>query len=106
MLPSEIMVSYTIATYKQILQHYKKLQDIIMLLDLDELSEDDRKAVPLARKVERFVSESLIVEILMGSSDNYGSLADCILGFNGVLNVEYTIIILSNKCINEAIEKL
>jgi F-type H+-transporting ATPase subunit beta len=39
---------------KETLQRYKELQDIIAILGLDELSEEDRKVVARARKIERF----------------------------------------------------
>jgi F-type H+-transporting ATPase subunit beta len=42
---------------KQTLQRYKELQDIIAILGLEELSEDDRKLVARARKIERFLSQ-------------------------------------------------
>merc|ERR1712217_616103 len=46
---------------KQTLQRYKELQDIIAILGLDELSEEDRKVVARARKVERFLSQPFFV---------------------------------------------
>ncbi|MDP1663180.1 MAG: F0F1 ATP synthase subunit beta, partial [Phycisphaerales bacterium] len=39
------------------LQRYKDLQDIIAILGVDELSEDDKKTVARARKIERFLSQ-------------------------------------------------
>jgi F-type H+-transporting ATPase subunit beta len=39
---------------KETLQRYKKLQDIIAILGLDELSEEDRKVVARARKLNVF----------------------------------------------------
>ena len=41
------------------LQRYKELQDIIAILGLDELSEDDRRTVDRARKIEKFLSQPL-----------------------------------------------
>jgi F-type H+-transporting ATPase subunit beta len=43
---------------KETLQRYKELQDIIAILGLDELSEEDRKVVARARKIERFANLS------------------------------------------------
>jgi F-type H+-transporting ATPase subunit beta len=43
---------------KETLQRYKELQDIIAILGLDELSEEDRKVVARARKIERFCQPS------------------------------------------------
>ncbi len=39
------------------LQRYKDLQDIIAILGVDELSEDDKRTVARARKIERFLSQ-------------------------------------------------
>jgi F-type H+-transporting ATPase subunit beta len=39
---------------KETLQRYKELQDIIAILGLDELSEEDRKVVARARKLNVF----------------------------------------------------
>ncbi|MCE7973259.1 MAG: F0F1 ATP synthase subunit beta [Leptolyngbya sp. PLA1] len=42
---------------QRILQRYKDLQDIIAILGVDELSEEDKKTVSRARKIERFLSQ-------------------------------------------------
>merc|ERR1711934_257025 len=95
---------------KQTLQRYKELQDIIAILGLDELSEDDRKTVARARKVERFLSQPFFVaEVFTGSPGKYVSLADGITGFNDVLDGKYddlpeqAFYLVGD--INEAIEK-
>ncbi|KAL3500715.1 hypothetical protein ACH5RR_039808 [Cinchona calisaya] len=41
---------------KQTLQRYKELQDIIVIVGLDELSEEDRSTIARARKIEHFLS--------------------------------------------------
>ena len=46
---------------QQILQRYNELQDIIAIMGMDELSEDDKKTVTRARKVQRFMSQALFV---------------------------------------------
>jgi len=75
---------------KRTLQRYKELQDIIAILGLDELSEEDRKTVARARKVERFLSQPFFVaEVFTGSPGKYVSLADSIKGFNDLLNGKY-----------------
>ena len=54
---------------KRILQKYQDLQDIIAILGIDELSEEDRQLVGRARRIERFLSQNLIVaEAFTGSS--------------------------------------
>jgi F-type H+-transporting ATPase subunit beta len=74
---------------KQTLQRYKELQDIIAILGLDELSEEDRKIVARARKIERFLSQPFFVaEVFTGSPGKYVSLADSIQGFNLILTGE------------------
>ena len=75
---------------KETLQRYKELQDIIAILGLDELSEDDRKTVARARKVERFLSQPFFVaEVFTGSPGKYVSLEDTISGFNAILDGTY-----------------
>jgi F-type H+-transporting ATPase subunit beta len=95
---------------KETLQRYKELQDIIAILGLDELSEEDRLTVARARKVERFLSQPFFVaEVFTGSPGKYVSLADSILGFNGLLDGKYddlpeqSFYLVGD--INEAIEK-
>jgi len=79
----------TAQNVKQTLQRYKELQAIIAILGLDELSEDDRRTVARARKVERFLSQPFFVaEIFTGSPGKYVSLANCIKGFNMILKGE------------------
>ena len=41
----------------RILQRYKDLQDIIAILGVDELSDDDKRLVARARRMERFLSQ-------------------------------------------------
>jgi F-type H+-transporting ATPase subunit beta len=71
---------------KKTLQRYKELQDIIAILGLDELSEEDRKVVARARKIERFLSQPFFVaEVFTGSPGKYVSLAETIQGFHLIL---------------------
>ena len=46
---------------QEMLQRYKELQDIIAILGMEELSEEDRKTVSRARKVQRFLSQPFFV---------------------------------------------
>ena len=113
MLQPEIVGSEhynTAQRVKETLQRYKELQDIIAILGLDELSEEDRLTVARARKVERFLSQPFFVaEVFTGSPGKYVSLADSILGFNGLLDGKYddlpeqSFYLVGD--INEAIEK-
>jgi F-type H+-transporting ATPase subunit beta len=92
MLQPEIVGDEHYATaqrVKQILQKDKELQDIIAILGLDELSEEDKLAVSRARKVERFLSQPFFVaEVFTGSAGKYVALADCIKGFNMIMDGE------------------
>lgn len=67
---------YEIATgIQQVLQKYKDLQDIIAILGLDELSEEDKKTVERARKIEKFLSQPFFVaEVFTGSPGKYVTL--------------------------------
>jgi F-type H+-transporting ATPase subunit beta len=68
------------------LQRYKELQDIIAILGLDELSEDDRRTVDRARKIEKFLSQPFFVaEIFTGQKGEYVKLEETIAGFNQIL---------------------
>jgi len=79
----------TAQAVKKTLQRYKELQDIIAILGLDELSEEDRRTVARARKIERFLSQPFFVaEVFTGSPGKYVSLADNIQGFKMILKGE------------------
>ena len=53
---------YKVATEVQrILQRYKELQDIIAILGMDELSEEDKRIVGRARRIQRFMSQPFAV---------------------------------------------
>jgi F-type H+-transporting ATPase subunit beta len=68
------------------LQRYKELQDIIAILGLDELSEEDRRTVDRARKIERFLSQPFFVaEVFTGAPGKYVTLDDTIKGFKMIL---------------------
>ena len=76
----------TARTVQSTLQRYKELQDIIAILGLDELSEDDRRTVDRARKIEKFLSQPFFVaEIFTGMSGKYVKLEETIKGFNMIL---------------------
>ena len=73
-----------------VLQRYKELKDIIAILGMDELSEEDKKTVERARKIERFLSQPFhVAEVFTGSPGVYVSLKDTIAGFKGILDGEY-----------------
>ncbi len=73
-----------------ILQRYKELKDIIAILGMDELSEDDKKVVGRARRIQRFLSQPFFVaEVFTGSPGKYVTLKDTLASFKGILNGEY-----------------
>ncbi|MUU59013.1 F0F1 ATP synthase subunit beta [Helicobacter pylori] len=82
---------YEIATgIQQVLQKYKDLQDIIAILGLDELSEEDKKTVERARKIEKFLSQPFFVaEVFTGSPGKYVTLQETLEGFGGILEGKY-----------------
>lgn len=82
---------YAIATgVQQVLQKYKDLQDIIALLGMDELSEEDKRVVERARKIEKFLSQPFFVaEVFTGSPGKYVPLEETLEGFRGILEGKY-----------------
>ncbi|WP_304209192.1 F0F1 ATP synthase subunit beta [Helicobacter canis] len=82
---------YKVATgIQQILQKYKDLQDIIAILGMDELSEEDKKTVERARKIEKFLSQPFFVaEVFTGSPGKYVTLEETLGGFKGILDGKY-----------------
>jgi F-type H+-transporting ATPase subunit beta len=74
---------------KQLLQHYKELQDIIAILGMDELSESDKLVVHRARRVQRFLSQPFhVAEAYTGTKGVWVSIDDTIKGFNAIMNGE------------------
>lgn len=73
-----------------VLQRYKELRDIIAILGMDELSEEDKRIVSRARKVQRFLSQPFFVaEVFTGSPGKYVPLQETIKGFKGIVEGEY-----------------
>ena len=81
---------YKIArSVQEVLQKYKDLQDIIAILGMDELSDDDKKTVARARRMQRFLSQPFFVaEQFTGMPGRYVSLEDTVSGFEAILNGE------------------
>ncbi|MEO5366637.1 MAG: F0F1 ATP synthase subunit beta [Magnetococcus sp. WYHC-3] len=72
------------------LQRYKELKDIIAILGMEELSEEDRRSVDRARKIQRFLSQPFFVaETFSGAPGKYVPLKDTIRGFKGLVEGEY-----------------
>jgi F-type H+-transporting ATPase subunit beta len=74
---------------KEILQRYKELQDIIAILGMDELSDEDKRAVNRARRVQRFLSQPFFVaEQFTGQPGKYVEIDETIRGFRMILDGE------------------
>ncbi|MCB0652589.1 MAG: F0F1 ATP synthase subunit beta [Saprospiraceae bacterium] len=74
---------------KMILQRYNELQDIIAILGMDELSEEDKKVVSRARRVQRFLSQPFhVAEQFTGMPGVLVPIDETIRGFNMILNGE------------------
>jgi F-type H+/Na+-transporting ATPase subunit beta len=71
---------------QRVLQRYKDLQDIIAILGMEELSEEDRKTVARARKIQKFLSQPFFVaEVFTGAKGKYVPLKETIRGFKEIL---------------------
>jgi len=75
---------------KRILQRYSDLQDIIAILGIDELSEEDRQLVGRARRIERFLSQNLLVaEQFTGQPGSTVPLKETIESFDKIAKGEF-----------------
>jgi len=71
---------------QRILQRYKDLQDIIAILGMDELSDEDKKTVARARRIQRFLSQPFYVaEKFTGNPGKYVSLKDTVTSFREII---------------------
>ncbi len=79
---------YNVAIQVQkILQRYKDLQDIIVILGMDELSDEDKLMVTRARKIQKFFSQPFFVaETFTGMQGRFVKLEDTISGFKMILD--------------------
>ena len=79
---------YAIAREVQrILQRYKDLQDIIAILGMEELSDEDKKTVARARRIQRFLSQPFhVAEKFTGNPGSYVKLKDTVKSFKEILD--------------------
>ncbi len=113
MLSSDIVgeTHYNISqNVKKVLNRYEELQDIIAILGMDELSEDDKKTVYRARKIQRFLSQPFhVAEQFTGIKGTLVGIKDTLTGFDMILDGELDHLpeAAFNLCgtIDEAIEK-
>ena len=74
---------------QSILQRYKELQDIIAILGMDELSEEDKKIVGRARRVQKFLSQPFFVaEQFTGIPGQFVEIEETIKSFKAILSGE------------------
>lgn len=71
---------------QEVLQRYKELQDIIAILGIDELSEEDKRVVSRARRIQRFLTQPFFVaEQFTNVAGKYVPIAETIRGFKEIL---------------------
>ena len=82
---------YQVATRIQItLQKYRELQDIIAILGMDELSDEDKKTVDRARRVQFFLSQNFhVAEQFTGQPGSYVPVSESVQAFKGILDGKY-----------------
>mgnify|MGYP001575336615 FL=1 len=75
---------------RRVLQRYKDLQDIIAILGIEELSEEDKRLVYRARKIQRFLSQPFsVASVFTGAPGKYVPLAETVRGFAEILDGKY-----------------
>ena len=73
----------------ELLQRYRELQDILAILGMEELSEEDKRAVERARRIQQFFSQPLFVaETFTGLEGRYVKLEDTLRSFEAILGGE------------------
>ncbi len=72
---------------QRVLQRYKDLMDIIAILGMEELSDEDKKTVSRARRIQRFLTQPFhVAETFIGTPGTYVPLQDTIAGFQEILD--------------------
>ncbi|KPJ86607.1 MAG: ATP F0F1 synthase subunit beta [Spirochaetes bacterium DG_61] len=76
---------------RRTLATYEDLKDIIAMLGIEELSQDDRRTVYRARRLERFLTQPFIVtEPFTGHKGKVVALKDALHGCERILNDEFS----------------
>lgn len=76
----------TARAVQTVLEKYRQLQDIIAVLGVDELSQEDKKTVARARRIQRFLSQPFhVAENFTGMEGRYVPLKETIKGFQAIL---------------------
>ena len=95
---------------QETLQKYKELQDIIVILGMDELSEQDKLTVARARRIQRFLSQPFFVATqFTGFEGKYVPVEETIEGFRQILDGQHDDIpesyFLNAGSIDEVVER-
>ena len=82
---------YQVATrIQRTLQKYRELQDIIAILGMDELSDEDKKTVDRARRVQCFLSQNFnVAEQFTGQPGSYVPVSESVQAFKDILDGKY-----------------
>jgi len=89
------------------LQRYKDLQDIIAILGIEELSDDDKKTVSRARKIQRFLSQPFhVAEVFSNIPGKFVKLEDTIKGFSEILEGKHDDVPEENFYMKGGIEEI
>ena len=82
---------YSVArAVKSVLQRYKDLQDIIAILGIEELSDEDKRTVARARRIEKFLSQPMFVAAqFTGLEGKYVKIEDTVRSFKEIVEGKY-----------------
>ncbi len=72
---------------QRILQRYQELRDIIAILGLEELSDDDKRLVARARRIQKFLSQPFFVaQQFTGQEGKFVKVPDTVRSFKEVVD--------------------
>src|SRR5690625_3185784 len=72
------------------IQKYRELQDIIAILGMDELSDDDKRTVTRARRIQFFLSQNFhVAEQFTGQKGSYVPVSQTVADFREILDGKY-----------------
>jgi len=92
---------------QKVLQKYKDLQDIIAILGMEELSDEDKKIVGRARKIQKFLSQPFFVaENFTGRPGKFVKLEDTVRGFEEILEGKHDEVPEDNFYMKGGIEEI
>jgi F-type H+-transporting ATPase subunit beta len=79
-----------VSELKYILQRYKELQDVIVILGIDDLSDEDKNIVYRARKIQKFLTQPLYsAEFSIGIPGKYVPLQSSLIGCKEIIRGTY-----------------